>query len=84
VPNPFNSQTTIRYEIPEASDVQIAVYNLKKQKVRTLLARRMEAGAHQVVWDGRDESGKQVASGTYWVHMQAAPFQGTLKVTFAK
>ena len=84
VPNPFNSQTTIRYEIPAASDVQIAVYNLRKQKVRTLLDRRMEAGSHQVVWDGRDESGKQVASETYWVYMQAAPFKGTLKVTFAK
>ncbi|MDB4698916.1 hypothetical protein OAF45_02105 [Candidatus Latescibacteria bacterium] len=84
VPNPFNSRTTIRYEIPEASDVQITVYNLKKQKVRILLDRRMEAGSHQVMWDGRDEVGQQVASGTYWVHMEAAPFQGTLKVTFAK
>ena len=75
---------TIRYDIPEASDVQLVVYDLRKQKVRTLLTRRMEAGSHQVVWDGRDESGRQVASGTYWVHMKAARFQNTLKVTFSK
>ena len=83
-PNPFNPQTTIRYAIPEARDVQIVIYNLTGQKVRTLLAGRMEAGSHQLVWDGRDESGRQVASGTYLVDMKAGRFHQTLKVTLAK
>ena len=84
VPNPFNPQTTIRYDIPEASDVQIVVYNLTGQKVRTLLAGQMGVGSHQVVWDGRDELGRRVASGTYVVDMKAGPFHQTMKVTLAK
>lgn len=84
VPNPFNPQTTIRYDIPEASAVQIVVYNIIGQKVRTLLDQQIEAGSHQVVWDGQDDFGRRVASGTYIVAMKGADFYQTMKVTFAK
>ena len=83
-PNPFTPQTTIPYVISEASDVQIVIYNLVGQKVRTLLAQRMDAGSHQVVWDGRNESDQQVASGTYLVEMKAGSFNQTSKVTLAR
>ena len=53
-------------------------------KVRILLARPMEAGSHQLVWDGRNESGRQVASGTYVVDIKAGGFNQTLKATVAK
>ncbi len=65
-PNPFNPTTTIRFEIPVAAAVSVSVYNIMGQRVRTLVAGQLkEAGTHSVVWDGRDQSGQKVASGTY-------------------
>ena len=69
VPNPFNPSTTIDYRLPEAGDVQIVIYNLLGQEVRTLIRETMDAGFHSVVWDGTDAFGKQVASGIYIYRM---------------
>ncbi len=69
VPNPFNPSTTIDYRLPEAGDVQIVIYNLLGQEVRTLVQETMDAGFHSVVWDGTDAFGKQVASGIYIYRM---------------
>ena len=74
VPNPFNPSTTIEYRLPEAGDVQLVIYNLLGQKVRTLVQETMDAGFHSVVWDGTDEFGKQVASGIYIYRMSVADF----------
>ncbi|NIT56218.1 MAG: T9SS type A sorting domain-containing protein, partial [Aliifodinibius sp.] len=64
-PNPFNPTTTIEYQLPRASTVKLVIYNTLGQMVRTLVNQSMEAGVHQAVWDGRNERGKQVASGIY-------------------
>ena len=69
VPNPFNPSTTIEYRLPEAGDVQLVIYNLLGQEIRTLVQETMDAGFHSVVWDGTDEFGKQVASGIYIYRM---------------
>ena len=50
-PNPFNPSTTIRFEIPKATDVTLTVYNVNGELVATLLDKQMSAGAHQVSWD---------------------------------
>ena len=84
VPNPFNPSTTIDYRLPEAGDVQLVIYNLLGQEVRTLVRESMDAGFHSVVWDGTDEFGKQVASGIYIYRMSAADFTQVQRMMVAK
>jgi hypothetical protein len=74
VPNPFNPVTSIRYELPVDSHVRIDVYNVAGRLVRTILDRPVEAGFGEIVWDGRDTSGKRVASGVYLYRMKAGDF----------
>ena len=64
-PNPFNPTTTISFSIPVASEVDLSVYNIKGQKVKTVSKNIFETGYHSVIWDGDDESGKVVSSGVY-------------------
>ncbi|MDP2172632.1 MAG: T9SS type A sorting domain-containing protein [Candidatus Cloacimonadaceae bacterium] len=64
-PNPFNPSTTIAYQIPESGNVRLEVYNLKGQKVRTLINESKAAGMHSVVWNGTDQSERSVASGIF-------------------
>ncbi|MDP6124838.1 MAG: T9SS type A sorting domain-containing protein, partial [Candidatus Latescibacteria bacterium] len=68
-PNPFNSTTTIRYSLAARQHVQLAVYNTFGQKVRVLDDRVKAAGFHTSVWNGRDFSGRNVASGVYFVRL---------------
>jgi len=80
-PNPFlsgakprstgNPNTTIRFNLPTTAQVTLKIYNTFGQEVRTLLDRRFKAGQHQVAWDGRDEAGKPVPGGVYFLRMRA-------------
>ena len=65
-PNPFNPSTTIKYQLPINSYVSLVVYNIKGEKVRTLVEKEKSAGFHSVLWDGRDEDGNEVANGVYY------------------
>ncbi|HRQ68460.1 MAG TPA: FlgD immunoglobulin-like domain containing protein, partial [Candidatus Syntrophosphaera sp.] len=65
-PNPFNPETTISFSLPSSGAANLAVYNLKGQKVKSLVSQILTAGDHSVVWDGRDEQGLPVASGIYF------------------
>lgn len=69
-PNPFNPSTTIAYDLPEATDVTLTVYNLSGQKVATLVTGKQKAGHYEVEWDGQDESGQAVASGVYLYRLE--------------
>jgi len=64
-PNPFNPSTIIRYSIPEAAFVTIKVYNMLGQEVVTLLNKEMKSGVYNVTWQGNDNYGNKVSSGTY-------------------
>lgn len=69
-PNPFREATTINYEVEHAAPVTLAVYDLLGRRVRTLVDERQGPGAHRAVWDGRDASGRPVASGTYFYRLR--------------
>jgi hypothetical protein len=70
-PNPFNPTTTIRFTLPQASEAELAIYNLMGQRVAALVKGVQEAGAHALQWDGRDEQGRELASGVYLCRLQA-------------
>jgi len=69
VPNPFNPSTTIYYGLDEGGHVELTIYNMKGQKVKTLVDRTMDPGNHQVIWNGQDESFNPVGSGIYFCRM---------------
>ncbi|MCK4653621.1 MAG: T9SS type A sorting domain-containing protein [Candidatus Cloacimonetes bacterium] len=64
-PNPFNPETKIIFSIPKESKVNLSIYNIKGQKVRTLLNNKLEKGFHEFIWNSKDNNGKSVASGVY-------------------
>ena len=69
-PNPFNSGTLIRFSLPRGEGVDLSIYNLSGQKVDALVDGRREAGVYEVSWDGRDGSGRALASGVYLYRLQ--------------
>ncbi len=66
-PNPFNPELTVSYSIPQDGTVEISVYNIKGQKVRSIQSDYRYAGNHNVVWDGRNDCGQSASSGLYFV-----------------
>jgi hypothetical protein len=83
-PNPFNPKTAIRFDLPEAQVAQVAVFGADGRLVRLLLDELRPAGFHQVVWDGTDSAGEQVASGVYFYSIQAGPLNETRKMLLLK
>ncbi|MCH8128168.1 M4 family metallopeptidase, partial [candidate division KSB1 bacterium] len=75
-PNPFNPETLIRYELPVDVSVSLAVYDILGKRVTTLETGLKNAGQHQVLWDGRDEKERPVASGIYLFRLEAKSSQG--------
>ena len=79
-PNPFNGSTQIRFTLARSSEVEIAVLNVRGQRVRTLTDRNWDAGRHAVSWDGRGNDGRRLASGVYLVLMRAGEKNFTRKI----
>ena len=65
MPNPFNPETSISFELPAQSQVRLEIFDVVGQQVRTLVADALSAGPHQVLWNGRDDAGAKVGSGIY-------------------
>jgi hypothetical protein len=83
-PNPFSSETTIHFDIPQASDVTIAIYDVLGRRVRTIVRPRMTAGENTVVWDGRDETGRRTPSGVYFYRLVTPEFKATKKMVLLR
>ncbi|KPK96162.1 hypothetical protein AMJ80_01530 [bacterium SM23_31] len=83
-PNPFNPETTIRYEIPTSSFVTLRIYNVMGEVVRTLVYTQKDPGRYSAVWDGTNEFGQTVSSGLYIYRMQAGKFTAVKKMLFIK
>ena len=69
-PNPFNPSTTIEFSIQIESYINLSIYNIKGQKVKTIVDTKLEKGIHEVVWNGRNEHNKPVASGVYFYKLR--------------
>ncbi|MFC1529802.1 kelch repeat-containing protein, partial [Gemmatimonadota bacterium] len=83
-PNPFNGETMIRFKLPSEQRVQLYVYNIRGQRVATIIDERMEAGYHRITWTGRNDDGRQVGSGVYIYLLQAGPHRQSRKLTYIK
>ncbi len=73
-PNPFNPETAIRFQLPEASHVVIQIYNTLGREIVTLVDGQYSAGSHRVRWNGRNSSGEVLASGVYFYQLRAGSF----------
>jgi len=84
-PNPFNPATTISFGLPVSSPVTMEIYNVLGVKVRTLLrGETMNAGIHQMEWNGKDDAGMAVTSGVYLYRINAGTFQVSKKMLMLK
>ncbi len=83
-PNPFNPETTIQYQLPKISHVKLAIYNLVGQRVATLLEKQQPAGFYQIKWNGKDDIGKNVASGVYLYRLETKEFIKIRKLTLLR
>ena len=70
-PNPFNNGTTIPFSLARQIEVELSIYNLAGQKVKTLVQAVLGAGNHRVIWDGRDATGAEIATGVYLYRLRA-------------
>jgi hypothetical protein len=83
-PNPFNPETTISYSVKENTPVSIEIFNVKGQKVTTLVNEAKAAGNHSVVWKGLDDNNRPVSSGIYYFKMNAGKYSSTKKMILMK
>ena len=83
-PNPFNPETTIRYELAARSHVTLRVYDVSGAVVRTLVDESKGAGSYALQWNGKDDHGSSVASGVYFYRITAGSFSDVRKMTLVK
>lgn len=83
-PNPFNAETRIFFTLSEAGNVYVIVYNSMGQHIRELVNKYMQQGRHAVDWDGTDDQGHIVPSGTYFYVLQVNGFSQTRRMTLLK
>jgi hypothetical protein len=83
-PNPFNPETTISFDLNFSADVQIDIFNIKGQKVKSLVNGTFEKGRNEVIWNGVNNSGKSVASGLYFYQIKSGEETITRKMMLLK
>jgi hypothetical protein len=83
-PNPFNPSTKIEYEIAQASNVKISIYDIAGQLVKELFNEQKNTGKYSIIWDGKDNLGNLLASGTYLYQIQTNDFVQSKKMILLK
>ncbi len=83
-PNPFNPQTTVAFDLAQADHARVLIYDLQGRVVRRLVDEALPAGRHTAVWQGRDDSGRSMASGVYFARLEAESGGGMTKLVLVK
>jgi hypothetical protein len=83
-PNPFSSTTTIRYELPEPGRVNATVYDACGRRVRTIVSERRAAGTHEIIWDGKNDSGADLAAGVYFCTVACGGRRATTRMVIVR
>lgn len=84
LPNPFHTSTRMEYSLPKAAEVELQVFNLQGQLVRTLVSGKQPAGRGTATWNGFDQRGRRVASGVYFFVLKTPEQKLTRKLVFAR
>ena len=83
-PNPFNPETKINFDLKDNSNVSIEIFNIRGQKVKTLINEQLNKGQHSVIWNGKDADNRSVASGIYFYRMSSENYSATGKMLLMK
>ncbi len=83
-PNPFNPSTTINFDLPQDGRVALEVYDVRGSLVRFLVDADLPRGSHRATWDGRDASGRAVASGSYFARLEAGGRVETVRMSLVR
>jgi len=83
-PNPFNPTTTIKFSLKDNQKASVEVYNIKGQKVATLVDDMLEKGHHKIIWNSTNAQGKQIGSGIYFIRMKTNNYNKVQKVVLIK
>ena len=83
-PNPFNPVTTIRYDLPENSLVNITIYDMLGKQVTALINQTQDAGYRSVIWDATNDYGKPASAGIYLCQIHAGEYISTKKIVLLK
>ncbi len=83
-PNPFNPETTILFSLVKPTMTKVEIFNIKGQKVKTLLDDKLDSGEHKIVWNGKDDNGKSLASGVFFYKMTSGNYSSTKKMVLMK
>jgi len=84
VPNPFNPQTAIRYDLPSSARVRLTIVDVAGRRVRTLVDEQQTPGSREAIWTGRDDMGNSVASGVYFSVLDVGKQRLTKKLVLLK
>ena len=83
-PNPFNPSTILRYDLPVAGDVALAIYDVKGREVNRLVNTLQQPGSYRVSWNGRGKSGAPMASGIYFARITGPDYSHSIKMVLLK
>ncbi|MCF8242009.1 MAG: T9SS type A sorting domain-containing protein [Melioribacteraceae bacterium] len=83
-PNPFNPSTNVIFEIPEISNIEIAVYNILGEKIKILMNDKLQLGKYDITWDGTNQDNVKVGSGIYLIVMKSGEYLQTIKAALLK
>ena len=83
-PNPFNPETSFQIDLPKTSMVTISVYNIRGQKVATLLNKNLNSGSHKIKWNGYASDGNSLSSGMYFYEMVTENYHAIKKLILVK
>ena len=83
-PNPFNLSTIIKYDLARSSQISIVIYNILGQKIKTLVNQHQEANSYKITWNGKDDFGRTVQSGVYFLHLFTENYSNSIKLVLLK
>ena len=83
-PNPFNPTTTIPFDIIKTDQITLSIYNVKGEKVRTLVSSHLNPGSYEVRWDGKSDRGVVLSAGMYFIELKGTNFRETNKIIYLK
>jgi len=83
-PNPFNATTTLQFDIPNAGDVELNIYDIAGRKIKTLSDGHLDKGSHRIIWDGRSDEGRDLPTGVYLTSITFADQRKNIRLVLMK